>query len=107
MLKRLHSVAFLLLGLALVAPPLAALPSSGWLKVDIPATGSYYWRYVPQSLGASGPAPLVIFFHGAGSNPDVYQNFVSGAAESAGCVVALPKASGVGWGTGADEQTVT
>ena len=107
MLKHLRSLPLLLLGLALAAPPLAALPASGWLKVDIPATGSYYWRYMPSSLGASGPAPLVIFFHGAGSTPDVYMNFVTEAAESAGCVVALPKASGLGWGTGADEQTVT
>lgn len=106
MLKHLHSAAFLLLGLALVAPPLAAAPASGWMKVNIPATGSYYWRYVPQSLDASRPAPLVLFFHGAGSLPDDYQNYVSEAAESAGCVLALPKASGVGWGTGADEQTV-
>ena len=96
MLKHLRCLPLLLLGLALVAPPLAALPASGWVKVNIPATGSYYWRYVPQSLSASGPAPLVIFFHGAGSSPDDYMNYVSEAAESAGCVLALPKASGAG-----------
>jgi predicted esterase len=107
MLKHFRRLPLLLLGLALAAPPLAAAPSSGWLKVNIPATGSYYWRYVPQSLDASRPAPLVLFFHGAGSTPDVYMNFVGEAAESARCVVALPKASGVGWGTNADEQTVT
>lgn len=107
MLKHFRCVVPLLLGLALVAPPLAALPASGWLKVNIPATGSYYWRYVPQSLDASKPAPLVIFFHGAGSSPDDYLNFVREGAESARCVLALPKASGAGWGTSADEQTVT
>ncbi|MFY9825526.1 MAG: hypothetical protein WAM82_29400 [Thermoanaerobaculia bacterium] len=107
MLKHLRVVALLLPGLALAAPCLAVLPVAGWLKVDVPATGSYYWRYVPQSLDASKPAPLVIFFHGAGSLPDAYMSFVRDAAESAGCVLALPKASGVGWGTSADEQTVT
>jgi hypothetical protein len=107
MLRLARCLLFLLLGLLLAASSVAALPVSGWLKVDIPATGSYYWRYLPQSLDASHPAPLVLFFHGAGSTPDAYLNFVRDAAESAGCVVALPKASGVGWGTGADEQTVT
>jgi hypothetical protein len=108
MLKVTRRFSLLLLGLALAAPSLAATPVPGWIKVDIPATGSYYWRYIPQSLDASHPAPLVLFFHGAGSTPDVYMNFVLEAAESAGCVVALPKsASSLGWGTGADEQTVT
>src|SRR5882724_1068829 len=105
MFKLTRGLFIFLLGLALAAPPLPALPVSGWLKVDIPATGSYYWRYVPQSLTASQPAPLVLFFHGAGSLPDDYLNFVRDAAESAGCVLALPKASGVGWGTSAAEQT--
>ena len=107
MLKLTRCLSFLLLGLSLAASSVAALPVSGWLKVDIPATGSYYWRYLPQSLNASQPAPLVLFFHGAGSLPDDYLNFVRDSAESAGCVLALPKASGVGWGTSADEQTVT
>ena len=107
MLKHLRGSLLLLLGLALVAPPLAALPASGWAKVSIPATGSYYWRYVPQSLDSSQPAPLVLFFHGAGSSPDIYMNFVQESAESARCVLALPKAAGQGWGTSADEQTVT
>src|SRR5258706_8603307 len=107
MLKLTRGLSLFLLGLALAAPSLAALPVSGWIKVDIPSTGSYYWRYVPQRLDGSRTAPLVLFFHGAGSLPDVYLNFVRDAAESAGCVLALPKASGVGWGTSADEQTVT
>ncbi|HEV7509386.1 MAG TPA: hypothetical protein VGS07_31205 [Thermoanaerobaculia bacterium] len=107
MLKHLRCFFLLLLGLALVAPPLAALPASGWVRVEIPATGSYYWRYIPQSLDASRPAPLVLFFHGSGTPPEVYLDRVRDAAESAGCVLALPRASGIGWGTGADEQTVT
>jgi len=96
--------------LLLLALPglLGAQPAPGWLRVEIPATGSYLWRYVPQNLDTSHPAPLVLFLHGAGGTPDLYKNLVSGAAEKAGCVVAMPKsASDVGWGTGADEQTVS
>jgi dienelactone hydrolase len=93
--------------LLLVLPGLVdAQPIPGWRRVEIPATGSYFWRYLPQSVDASRPAPLVLFFHGAGGNPDAYRNFVSGAAENAGCVVAMPKSSGIGWGTATDEQTV-
>ena len=93
--------------LLLVLPGLAdAQPVPGWRRVEVPATGSYFWRYLPQSVDASRPAPLVLFFHGAGGNPDAYRNFVSGAAENAGCVVAMPKSSGIGWGTATDEQTV-
>jgi pimeloyl-ACP methyl ester carboxylesterase len=91
----------------LLAAPLTAAPVPGWSRIDVPATGSYFWRYVPQSLDASQPAPLVVFLHGAGSTPDVYENLVSGAAEKAGCVLAMPKSStSLGWGIGDDEQTV-
>src|SRR5436305_11652344 len=95
----------LCLALALAAPAFGQ-PDSGWRRVDVPATGSYFWRYVPQSLDASRPAPLVLFFHGAGSSPDDYKNFVRDAAESAGCVLALPRSSVAGCGTGPAEQTV-
>lgn len=92
---------------AFLASPLAAQPAPGWARVDIPATGSYLWRYIPQSLDFSKPAPLVLFLHGSGGTPDLYKNLVSGAAEKAGCVVAMPKSSSdIGWGIGADEQTV-
>ena len=97
-----------LLLFVLLAVPVSALaaPDPGWVRVDIPATGSYFWRYVPQSLDASKPAPLVLFFHGAGSSPDGYRIYVAGAAERAGCVLAMPRSSGLGWGTEADERTV-
>jgi predicted esterase len=91
-----------------LAPPLAAVPPPGWARIDIAATGSYLWRYVPQSLDATQPAPLVVFLHGAGGTPDLYKNLVSGAAEKAGCVVAMPKSSSdIGWGIGLDENTVS
>jgi len=82
-------------------------PTAGWRRVDIAATGSYFFRYVPASLNTSRPAPVVLFFHGSGSKPFDYQGTVQDAAERAGCVVALPKSdSSAGWGTGDDAQTV-
>lgn len=96
----------IVLGLGLIGPALSQ-PLPGWRRVEIPTTGSYFWRYVPKTYDPAKPAPLVFFFHGAGGAPDGYRNFVAGAADKAGLVVAMPKASGVGWGTGMDEQTVT
>ncbi len=96
--------------LALLAVPslgAAAVPT-GWQKILIPATGSYYWLYVPATLDTTQPAPLVLFFHGSGSVPADYRTFVAPAADLTGCVVAMPKsASSVGWGTGNDALTVT
>lgn len=97
---------FLLLCLCALPAPGAAV-SSGWLRADIPATGSYYWRYVPSSLDASRPAPVILFLHGSQGTPELYKPYVVDAAEQAGCVVALPKSSAdSGWGLGNDEQTV-
>ena len=103
--KLLRAVALL----ALFAVPVVARAdvASGWRRVEIPATGSYFWRYVPKALDAAHPAPLVLFLHGAGGTPDLYKNFVATAAEKAGCVVAMPKSSSdLGWGIGNDAQTV-
>lgn len=93
---------FLFLAVWLAAPATAA----EWVRVDVPATGSWFWHYVPDSLDRSRPAPLVVFLHGAGGNTDYYKSFVAAAAETAGTVVAIPKSSGVGWGTAADERTI-
>jgi poly(3-hydroxybutyrate) depolymerase len=78
----------------------------GWQQVRLPATGSYFWMYVPATWDGTLPLPLVLFLHGAGSSPDVYLNDLAPAAEAAGCLVAAPKASGFGWGNGNDDQTV-
>ncbi len=92
---------------ALSAGAASAAVSPGWLRADIPATGSYYWRYVPASLDASRPAPVILFLHGSQGTPDLYKPYVVDAAEKAGCVVAMPKSSAdSGWGLGNDEQTV-
>ncbi len=105
-MKHSSWVSLLVLAFLLCALPAAAV-SSGWLRADIPATGSYYWRYVPASLDASRPAPLILFLHGSQGTPDLYKPYVVDAAEKAGCVVAMPKSSAdSGWGLGNDEQTV-
>jgi len=106
----LKALRTLLAGLALLtclAGSAAAAPAPGWRRVDITATSSYFFRYVPANLPADQPVPVVLFFHGSGSKPFDYENYVQDAAESAGCVVALPKSdSSLGWGTGDDDQTV-
>jgi acetyl esterase/lipase len=80
----------------------------GWSRVEIPATGSYFLRYVPAGLDTTQPVPVVVFFHGSGGTPDLYKVFVAPAADWTHSVVILPKsASDQGWGTGNDEQTVT
>jgi acetyl esterase/lipase len=85
-----------------------AAVASGWTRVEIPATGSYFLRYVPAALDTTKPVPVVIFFHGSGGTPELYEIYVAPSADRAGCVVVLPKsASDLGWGTGNDEQTVT
>ncbi len=95
------------LSLAAGTPAVAAPVIPGWRQVPIPATGSYAWRYVPASLDQAAPAPLVLFFHGAGSGPNSYYRAnVGRAAEAAGCVAVLPKSEGLGWGTAGDATTV-
>lgn len=103
--------------LALVLPALLAafpaaaqvttFPLTGWAKLPVPATDSYYMRYVPASLEASQPAPVVLFLHGSGGRPELYQSFVAEAAERAGCVLVMPRASStLGWGFGDDDRTI-
>ncbi|HVT59163.1 MAG TPA: alpha/beta fold hydrolase [Thermoanaerobaculia bacterium] len=103
-------VAVLALGSAVgaVAVPASATVPAGWQRFDLPATGSYLWRYVPSNLDQTRKAPLVVFLHGAGGTPDAYMSYVFPAADRAGCVVVLPKSSSnVGWGTATDRQIVS
>lgn len=95
-----------LLAVLLAAPAAAQTPAVEWRRFDIPETGAHVLLYVPASLDRSRPAPLVLFFHGAGANPFYYRHLVSGAAEKAGTVVAMPRSSGLGWGTATDGRTV-
>jgi hypothetical protein len=90
-----------------LAQPLAAAPVPGWARLELPATGSYLWRYLPRGVDLSRPAPVVLFLHGSGGTPDKYRPFVSKAADRAGMIVILPKSStDLGWGTAEDERIV-
>jgi acetyl esterase/lipase len=74
--------------------------------MDIPATGSYLWRYLPPGADPTAPLPVVLFLHGAGGAPENYQDYVREAADAAKAVVVLPKSSGASWDLGADDLTV-
>ena len=95
--------------LALLALPAAAVPTPGWEREDL-STGSYVWWYVPYSLearlAAGSPLPVALFFHGAGGRPEGYRLVVQAAAEAAEVVVAMPRSSGLGWGTESDALAV-
>jgi acetyl esterase/lipase len=89
------------------AAQVTPFPLTGWAKLPVPATDSYYLRYVPASLDASQPAPVVVFLHGSGGRPELYQSFVAEAAERAGCVLVMPRSSStLGWGFGDDDETI-
>lgn len=98
----------LCLGLALGASAVRAQETPGLEYFDVPATGSYFWRYVPPDLPRDQPAPVVLFFHGSGGKPENYFRFVLGPARTAGCILVMPRSkNGLGWGDPADETTVT
>jgi predicted esterase len=94
--------------------PACAAAAAGWaqynLNVTDPQTGqpttTYALRYIPATLDQSKPAPVVIFFHGLGGNPDSYEFTLQPAADAAGCVVIAPSSIDFGWALPGDDQTV-
>jgi pimeloyl-ACP methyl ester carboxylesterase len=97
--------------LALLAAPATAgtdcdLPAGSWSRIQVPETGRYYLRYLPTTLDRTVPAPLILFLHGAGASPELYQGLVAEAAEAARTVVVMPRSSGLGWGSAADAVTL-
>lgn len=79
----------------------------GWKRVEIAATGSYAWRYIPFSLDLSQPAPAVVFLHGSGVLPEQWKPLLQPVAEEAGVALVVPKSiSDVGWGPGDDRRTL-
>lgn len=84
------------------------LPAPGLDTVRIPATGSYFLRYVPPGLTPGQPVPVIVFFHGSGGRPFDYIGYLTEAARQAGAVLIVPKSrNNLGWGEPADELTVT
>ncbi len=93
--------------LVLGASAVRAQDTPGLEYFDIPATGTYFWLYVPPSLPRDRPLPVVLFFHGSGGKPENYFPFILGPARVAGAVLVMPRSkNGLGWGDPADEVTV-
>ncbi len=104
LLGRLLLAALLFLATSL---PVAGQRPDGWQRLELPATGSYAEWYVPPALDLARPVPLVVFLHGSGGTPEVYEPFVEPAADLAGCALLLPKSlSSLGWGFGNDDETL-
>jgi predicted esterase len=86
----------------LPAPSAAAL--TGWSRLELP-DGGYAMLYVPDT--APRPAPAMVFLHGAGASPELYQSWIAIAAEHAGVVAVLPRSvSRQGWGFAGDGERV-
>ncbi|HJX27014.1 MAG TPA: hypothetical protein VJ885_03820, partial [Thermoanaerobaculia bacterium] len=84
------------------------LPAPGLDTVRVPATGSYFLRYMPPGLTPGQPVPVIVFFHGSGGRPFDYIGYLTEAARQAGAVLIVPKSrNNLGWGEAADELTVT
>lgn len=49
-----------------------------------------YVLYVPESLDAGQPVPLLVFFHGAGGSPEKILPFIEAHAEERGMLVLAP-----------------
>lgn len=107
-------LALLLLGAAPSAskpqPRSHELPAAGWARVELPASGSHAWRYVPASaapLARGERLPVVVFLHGSGASPEAWRPLLDEPAESAGVVVIAPApADPFGWGIAEDSATV-
>ena len=96
------------LALLLLLPgAVAAAPAPGWKSFGIAATGRYAERYVPASLDADAPAPVVVFLHGYATLPKHYRPLVEPGAEATGAVVILPRSGGVTWGNSFDPLTIS
>lgn len=80
--------------MASLAALLAASPADAdWQKHDFQNQGGHYaWIYLPTSptMGLD-PLPVVVFFHGSGSNPEDWLDFLGPAAAATGVAVIAPK----------------
>ena len=92
----------LLLALALLSSaPRVASAQAGWRELDL-GGGRRATRFLPSSVRACDPLPMLLFLHGAGGTPEAYASHLEPHAEALGLVLLLPQSSGAsGWG-GAD-----
>lgn len=85
--------------LCLLTLLLTALPThAAWHRIDVPETGSYALAYLPAVFedAAQVPdegAPLIVFFHGAGSSPEDWQGLLAPEAEARSFALLLPAAT--------------
>jgi pimeloyl-ACP methyl ester carboxylesterase len=94
----------------LVLAPAAGAATAGWKRIEVPATGTYALRYLPPALAVPNtpPVPAVVFLHGSGSSPELWQARLQGLADGLGFVAVLPAAvSPIGFGPGDDAATVS
>jgi MYXO-CTERM domain-containing protein len=82
----------------------AVQAAPGWSRYDL-GSGRYAMRYEPASLEPCAAVPLVLFLHGAGGTPELYQSYLEAGAEATRQVLVLPAASGAGW-SDADVPTI-
>lgn len=81
----------------------------GWETIQLPTVASYTINYVPLTLDLTKPAPVVVFLHGSGSGPEVWQQntHIGQIAEELGFVLVMPCAGiGFNFGVGADDAIV-
>lgn len=100
----------ILIGLAALAASRASADvQRGWDTVLLPNTNSYTIDYVPLALDLSQPAPMIVFLHGYGSGPNIWQQStnIGQIAEELGFVLVMPRAAtNLDFGEGADDAVV-
>ncbi len=89
-------IAALLLLAPLALPTLAHAQTPGWVDVDL-GSGHRGRRYLPTSVRACDPLPLLLFLHGAGGTPEAYEPHLTADAEALGVVLVLPLSTSAGW----------
>lgn len=94
---------------AVATGPARADVQRGWDTIQLPGAGSYTINYVPESLDLAQPAPVVVFLHGYGSGPNIWQvsTHIGQIAEELGFVLVMPRAAvDLNFGEGADDAVV-
>ncbi len=96
--RQVHLATVLLLA-SLAVPTVVRAQATGWIDVDLGA-GHRARRYLPTSVRACDPLPLLLFLHGAGGTPEAYEPHLTAHAEALGLVLVLPLSTSAGWSDG-------